>query len=196
MIQLGISPRDRRTLTWGAAIVVPLLTIGRGMPVLIEWQSSRARAAGDLARSAVEAGLSNRLLPALRDSVHDRRARLALSDSLLLTGPSAPAAAAVLASTLGELADSAAMKVITMQLRADSAVSGALTVVGVHIVGLADVAGLMGFLRSVEGADSPLVIRELSVAQPDPSASDSKPEVLRIDALIEALVRVVPEHRR
>jgi Type II secretion system (T2SS), protein M subtype b len=196
VIQLGLSPRDRRTLTRGAVVVIPLLTMGRGMPALIDWQRGRARDAADVARVAAQARLSSRLLPTLRDTLNARRARLASLDSLLLTAPSAAAAAAVLASTLGELADSAAMRVASMQLRADSAVAGALTVVGVRLAGIGDVAGLAGFLRAVEGGDAPFVVRELSVMQPDPGAADAKPEVLRIDVLIEALVRVTRENHQ
>jgi hypothetical protein len=190
MMPGGLSARDRRTLTIGASVVLPLFAAGRGLPAILDWQRTRLRDAIAIAQQAAHVRAAARVTAVLRDSVRARRERLAAIDSLLITGPTPGAAAASLASTLETLADSAPMKVTTMQLRADTAAADALSIVAVRITGFADVAGLAAFLRAVEGGDVPLAVRELSVLQPDPGGIDAKPEILRVDVLVEGLVRV------
>jgi hypothetical protein len=80
-----------------------------------------------------------------------------------------------------------------MQLRADSVVTGRLARVGVRLSGMADVVGLAGFLRAVESGAMPLVVVDLTVSQPDPAASDTKPEILRIEVSVASIGLVAPE---
>ena len=128
-----------------------------------------------------------RALPALRESLAARRARLAALDSTLLSGQSASAAAADLTAAVEQFAMDAGVKMNALQIAVDSALSGSVAHVRVRFTGVADVMGLSAFLRMVEGGDIPLVVRELVVAQPDAAGPSSKPEALRIEILIEGI---------
>jgi hypothetical protein len=197
--KLGLSQRDRRTLVVGLGAVSSLFTIARGVPALRSWEADR-KAEAQSARQQVDAlrdGL--RILPALRDSVRARQARLVALDSSLLAGASPSAIAADLASTLEDLADDNALKVTAMQLHSDSVAAAGIARVEVRITGVTDVTGLAGFLRAVEGGATPLVVRDLSVSQPEPTGSDAKAEVLRVDMLVASIGTIKtekPEARR
>jgi hypothetical protein len=199
IVKLGLSQRDRRTLVAGLIAVTSLFTIARGVPALRSWESDRTAEAQAAGRqlAALRSGLG--ILPALRDSLRTRQARLAALDSTLLVGASSSAIAADLASTLENLADDNALKVTAMQLHADSAATAGLARVEVRVTGITDVTGLAGFLRAVEGNTTPLVVRDLSVSQPEPTASDAKPEALRVDVLVAGIGTIkaaAPEVRR
>jgi len=184
---LGLSQRDRRTLTVGFGVVLSLVTVARGVPALRAWESDRraeARSATEQL-AALRTGVGT--LPALRDSVRARQARLAALDSTLLSGASPSAIAADLASALEDLADDNALKVTAMQLHADSVATGGLARVDVRISGITDITGLAGFLHAVEGNTTPLVVRDLSVSQPEPTANDAKAEALRVDMLVAGI---------
>ncbi len=185
--RLDMSRRDRRTLVVGLCAVASLITLARGVPALRSWETDRrseARAAGEQV-ATLRGGL--RTLAALRDSLGARKHRLAALDSSLLFGASPPAIAAELASTVEDLADDNAIKVTAMQLRADSVATSGLARVDVRITGITDISGLAAFLHAVEEDAMPLVVRALSVSQPDPTASDAKPEALRVDVLIASI---------
>jgi len=189
-MEAGLSVRDRRTLTIGVTVIGTLFGVSRGLPAVRDWERGRVSDAAALAQQAEAARVGVRLLPALRDSLRDREARLATLDSTLLSGASPAAAASDLASTLGDMADEAPLKVTAMQLRADSAAAGSLTPVAVRVTGVTDVAGLAAFLRAVEGGDVPLLVRELAVSQSEPGAPSGRVETLRVDILVEGIARI------
>jgi len=191
MIQLGFSAKDRRTAVFGVVVVGSLFGFSRGLPALREWEKTRVADAAELAAKASSARANVRMLRTMRDSLSARKQRLAATDSAMLSGTSAAAAAADLASTLDEIATSSRVKIVSMQLRADSAAAGALTKVAVRVSGTTDVTGLAAFLRSVEANDSPLAVRELTVSQSDPAAPPGKPEALHVDVVVEALARIL-----
>lgn len=191
MIQLGFSAKDRRTAVFGIVVVGSMIGLSRGLPAIREWERAHVADAADLAAKASSARANVRMLRMMRDSLTARRKRLVSMDSAMLSGTSAAAAAADLASALDEIAASSRVKIISMQLRADSAAAGALTKVAVRVSGTGDVTGLAAFLRDVEANDAPLAIRELTVSQSDPAAPPSKPEALHVDVVVEALARIL-----
>jgi hypothetical protein len=195
LMQLGLSARDRRILIIGVSVIATLLGLARGVPALMEWQRDRSAEAAAVSQQAAAARTGVRMLPALRDSLRDREARLAALDSVLLSGSSASAAAADLASTLEDMADGALVRVVSMQLRADSAAAGSLAQVAVRVNGVTDVIGLASFLRAIEGGETPLIVRELAVTQSEPTASGGKVEALRVDLLVEGIARITLERR-
>jgi len=185
--KLGLSQRDRRTLVVGSTVVGSLFAVARGLPALRAWDADRraeAQAAGRQLET-LRGGL--RSLPALRDSLRARRGRLAALDSVLLSGASPSAIAAGLASALEDLADENALRVTALQLHSDTAATAGLARVEVRVTGITDVTGLAGFLHAVEGGATPLVVRELSVSQAEPGASEAKPEALRVDMLVASI---------
>jgi type II secretion system (T2SS) protein M len=190
MIRLGFSAKDRRTATVGIVTVGLLIGISKGLPALAEWENARVAQAADATARASAARANVRMLSILRDSLRSRKERLAAIDSALLSGTSAAAAAAELATLLDQMATRARLKVTAMQLRADSAPAGSLARVAVRVTAMSDVTGLAAFLRAAESSDTPLAIRELLVSQPEPAAPQSKPEALRIDVLVEGIARI------
>jgi Type II secretion system (T2SS), protein M subtype b len=191
MIHLGLSAKDRRTAVFGVVVVGSLIGFSRGLPALAEWERVRVAGASDLVAKASAARASVRMLGTLRDSLRARQQQLAAMDSSMLTGTSAAAAAADLASSVDQIATASRLKVASMQLRADSAVTGALATVAVRVSGTTDVAGLAAFLRTVEANDAPLVVRELTVSQSEPAAPQSKPEALHVDVVVEGIARIL-----
>lgn len=187
-MQLGA--RDRRTLVGGAVIVSVLVGSSRGLPALRAWtedRTGRAQAAAEQL-AAVKQGMER--LPALRESLVVRRARLAAIDSVLPAESTPSGVAAAVASALEDFADDNAVKLTTLQLRADTTVRAGRVRVSVRLGGVTDVAGLAGLLRSIEAGETPLIVRDLSVSQPEPAAPDSKPEALRFDMLIAGIGRI------
>jgi hypothetical protein len=195
MMQFGLSARDRRTLIVGGSMVGTLFVLGRGLPLLRQWQASQLAEAATLTSDLAAARSGARLMPSLRDSIRARQMRLAALDSSILSGSSPSAAAAGLASTLEDLADESSVKISAMQLQADSAGPGALVHVGVRITAMADVYGLLALVRAIEGGSQLLAVRELAVSQPEPAAPANKVEALRLDLTVVGLARIVGEKR-
>jgi len=191
---IGLSPRDRRTLVIGAGAVVGLVLIARGLPALRTWESGRLSEAqtmtGQLA--AVRSGIVG--LPALRDSLAARRFRLATLDSAMPAGSSPAALAAAVAAAVEAIADDISLKVVALQLRADSAAVDGQARTEIRVTGVADIVGLAAFLREVEAGPVPLVVKELGVSQSAPAADSTKPEALRVDLLIMAIGSVEHAH--
>jgi hypothetical protein len=179
----------------GATSVGSIFGIGRGAPLLLAWQRGEVEQAATLTSELRSSRTELRSLAAMRDSAQARGARLAWFDSSMLSGVSASAASAALATSLTDLADAAPIKVSSMQLRADSAAPGSIVPVAVRITGTTDVHGLGEFLRSVEGGDTPLAVREVAITQPEPNAPDGKIENLRVDILVEGLARITASAR-
>jgi len=193
---VGLSARDRRTLTVGALAVGSLFALGRGLPGLLQWQETQLRRATIVMGELDSARVASRDVPLLRDSLVATRMRLMALDSTILSGPTPSAAAATLAAVLGDMASDAAVKVSAMQLNADSVASNSLAQVGVRMTAIADVYGLMALLRAIEGGDTLLVVREIAVNQPEPAAPANKQESLRVEVSVAALVRIGQEVRR
>ncbi len=193
---LDLSPRDRRTLIVGALVLLPLFLGGKALPVALEWQHRQTTDAATMVRKVVELRASLRSLPTLRDTLIARRERVTRVDSLLLMSGSLASAAAELASLVESLADSSRIKIGYLQLKVDTGSRVPIAAIGVRLNGMSDVGGLASFVRAVEEGVRPLIVRELSVVPADPAGSDAKPEVLRVDLLVEGLARVVAEGRR
>ena len=185
--KLGLTQRDRRTLTVGLCAVASLFTIARGVPALRSWETDRTAEAQSAGQQLTTLRSGLRVLSVLRDTLRARQAHVVALDSCLLFGASPSAIAADLASALEDLADDNALKITAMQLRSDTVVREGLARVEVRITGITDVTGLAGFLRAVEADATPLVVRDLSVSQPEPTASGAKPEALRIDMLVASI---------
>jgi len=191
-----MTARDRRTLALGAAVIVSLFAIAKGLPVAAAWERERMTEWAHASRLLAESSIDPRNLNAARDSLMARGARLQAIDSLLPGAASASAAVAQLASALEDLADSCGVRVTAVQLRPDSMTAGGLTEVAARVNGTADVAGLAAFLRAIASARTPFVVRELTVTAPEPTAPAAKAEALRFDALVAGLSRTTREASR
>jgi hypothetical protein len=186
-MNVGLSDRDRRTLIVGVVTVGALGGIARGIPAARAWNAEQVADAQTSAEQveSVRVGITSRLV--VRDRLIARRARLTAVDSVMLSGDSPSAVTAILASLLEDIADDNSLKVGTLQLRGDTVATDGLLRAAVRLTGITDVTGLSGFLRDVEGGSTPLVVRDLTVSQPEPAGPDSKAEALRVDLLIEGI---------
>jgi len=193
MKMLGLSARDRRTAIAGLIGVMLLLGSARGLPAVRAWEGrERARGAA-LAAELSAARAARRDLPRIRDSLRVRLARYATLDSTFIVARSPSDGAAALASTLEELADGASFRITGLQVRVDTAIVAGLARVGIRVTGIGDVRGVAELLRAIEGSDRPvLVIRELAIAQQDPTAAGTKAEALRVDLLVEGMCVIRP----
>lgn len=183
----GINARDRRVAVSGAVMVGCLVAIARGVPVYEEWERDRQAVVADAA-SELEKGrdaLEN--AGRIADSLRARRSLVQREEARLLSASSPAALAAALAARLELDADDAGDKVNSIQLRADTVVRHPLNRIGVRLSLNGDVRGLAAFIRLVEVDSAIAVVRELTVTQPEPAGPETKPEVLRIDVLVEAL---------
>jgi len=194
MNRFGLSTRDRRTAIAGVTTVGSLILVSRGLPALREWQRTQLANASDVIGRSWSARIKVRTLPSLRDSLAQRQQELTALNSAILTEASPAAAVADLAAMLDDIAGSAGVKIATLQLRADSAPHRAIARIGVRVTGTTDVAGLAELLRLADTADTLLVVRELSVSQPEPAAPQTRPEALHIELLVEAMARIAAAH--
>jgi len=184
---LDVSARDRRVLACGALAVAAIAAFGRGLPAARAWNAALVDSAASLAVDLASAGLAHRRVQLTRASLASVQARLASVDSSILIAPSPTAGAARLASLIADAADSSRVKLIATQLRADSARAVSLARVSVRITALADVAGLLAFLRALEENDVLMAVEELAISPSDPAAADDRPEVLRVEVVVAGL---------
>lgn len=191
-IELGMSARDRRVLAFGVVTIGTIVGVARGLPALRQWRAGTHDAALALLDARAAAAQAERLMPRVRDSLRARAARLAAVDTSLVKGATPYAAAANLAGELEDIADSAAVRISSVQLRADSASGKAaeFTRVFVRLTGVSDVTGLASLMRAIDGGRLLIRVAELSVVQSEPNAPDAAPEALRIDVLVEGLARL------
>lgn len=191
MMSFGLGARDRRILVIGPATIALLIGVSRGAPLVHAWEVGQRDSAASLAERVAMIRDGAHGLPLLNDSLRARAARLSALDSSLITGTTAASAAASLAAAIEDLADQARMRITALQIRSDTGSAPGLARVGIRLTATADIHGLTVFLRAVEGDETPLVVRELTISQPEPTAADTRAESLRVDVLIESLSLVV-----
>jgi len=190
----ALSPRDARVLRTGAVSIALLLLFARGLPAWRRWDAdSRAAARRELGREA-DAAASLRRLRATVDSAEARRDRLAGLAPALLDGDSPAAAGGTLASIVTGAAARAGVRLGSVQVEPDTASTGDFTRVAVRADGTGDLAGVTELLRYLEGVPELLVVRELSVTQPDAGGAPDHPESLQLQLTVAgiALTRAAP----
>lgn len=187
--------KDRRALAVGGIVISTTVLLGRGIPAWREWDEAARRGVEESWR---ELALTQSAL-AVRRSNESERGQLARQlDSLsgaYLHATGTAVAGASLATLVSNLASESGVRVTSASVRPDSATKAAFTRIAVRISATGDVEGLSEYLGSIESSEQLLAVRELSVAQADPAAPDSRPEALRFEILVEGLVRIDPKER-
>lgn len=182
-----INQRDRRALALGAIVIVATLILARGVPTLMSWTTERQSSAAELTTELHvlrHAGATQR---ERRAQVAAGTASLSRLEAGLLTGATPASAAAALAQFVGHAADSSGVHVRSTQVRADTARTGAVFApVSVRIDATADVRGLTNLLTRLERGPTLLVVRALSITQPEPNA---EMEALAVELTVEGLSR-------
>jgi hypothetical protein len=189
-MSLALSPRDARVLRLGGAAIVLLLVFARGLPAWRRWD---VEARDDVRRQrgrevAVVAAI--RGLPAALDSAEARRDRLGALAPSLLDGESAAAAGATLASILTGGAARAGVRLGAVQVQPDTASAGTFTRVAVHADATGDLEGITELLRYLEAAPELLVVRDLSITQPDAGGAPDRPESLQLELTLQGLALI------
>lgn len=190
----AISARDRRALSLGALVIVGALAGARGVPALREWSETSVASAREVVAEGERAHRGVLGARALADTMRVRSERLVALAPALLDGKSAATAAATLASIVSGAAATSDAKLGSVQLRTDTAVrdsSGAarraFTRVAVRASLTADVRGLSRLLLGLEHGLTLLSIDELSIAQPEPGAEGTRPEMLQVEIVVAGL---------
>ena len=188
-MNMRMSVRDRRALTIGAAAIVGLTVLGRGLPALLSWERREAAIAekrgADLALARVQITRARMV----QDSARAHGARIVALAPLLLGGDSPATASATLAGILSGAAARANVRVGALQLHADTATRGPFVRVGVRGEVTGDIAGVTAMLASLERGPTMLAIRELSITQPEPAVASDHMEALHVELMVEGLMQ-------
>lgn len=186
-MRLALSPRDRRVLIAGGAIVAAILVVSRGFPAWRGWLTEQQSSAAEMTAEAAKLDSAIPLQRALKDSLRSRRTRLTESQEALLPGDTPSSSAAALASLVSSAAKDAGVRLGAVQLRADSVGKTRFARVAVQADATGDIRGVTRFLASLEGGTTLLSVRELSVSSPSPGAPDTQAEALRVEIVVEGL---------
>jgi len=190
MIAPNLSTADRRALVFGAFAIALIVGLGKGAPAIRSWHSARVAIARDLGGQLASARTGAQWLGALNDTAAAATARLDSVRALMLRARSPESAAASLASIVSAILTAKGADVVALNLQADSVVRLGMARVGVRISAETDVAGLAAILVALESRPMPMVLRELSIGQPDPGAPVTKADALRVDLVVQTLARV------
>src|SRR4051794_23293856 len=116
----ALSPRDRRTLLVGGAIIGSIVLVARVLPVWREWdERTRAEAISTKAElSALQHDLAR--FRELSDSTRARTAQASSMRARMIEGDTVTAAGAALATHVTDVADDLGVKVNSIQIRPDS----------------------------------------------------------------------------
>ena len=178
---MALSMKDRRALGAGALTIALIAGGSRGLPAWRGWIAAEEERAWTAdtevarARASVEAlrlGLADSLARA-------RSAYLALAPSVL-SGQVSPTMGAALLSQVSLAASRSGLQVASMEATGDSLAGRHFIRVTVRGDVTGDAAGLLEFVRMLEGGPTRVSLRELSVDQPEPGAPADQPEALRI----------------
>lgn len=184
-----VGRRDLRTLTIGAIVCASIVGLGRDVPAIRAWQSARLVAAADAEQRLESAEAAVRMATSIEGDARRARERAAVADSALIHAATPPAAGALLSSLLSNGADSTGFVISSESVRGDTGFTHGFARTRIRLSGSADIRGLTHFLAKIEGSPHLLAVRDLTVAQSDPGAGEDRPETLRIEMVVEALVR-------
>lgn len=179
--------RNRRAVMGGGASIVALLIAFRGLPALAAWTADVRASARQVVAEARRAQRSVDSLPALRRrSLRTARAWQA-AETLVVRATSTTALVGTLSTYLGALADSLNVRLGDVHSENVDSSRAPLVAVALRLSGEADIDGLSGWLRDLEGGRPLIRIVRLHVDAADAFAPRNRPERLRFECVIEAL---------
>ena len=180
--------RTTRTLITGLSVIALILLAGKGIPAWYRWQRDAVTTEAEVHAKLERARATLRDTAAVRDSLAARAARLSALTPAVLTNAPAAAAGGMLASMLSDAAADAGMRVASVQVRPDTVKRNGYMKVGVRGDLVGDVIGLQKLLTALEGGLTLLSVRELSIVQPEILSAPTRPEALRVQLVVEALI--------
>ena len=193
---IALARRERRTLLAGGAVVSLLLVAFRGVPAWRRWDADARASGAELVAAAAGARADVRSLPALGDSVEARDRRLVALAPRILDGSTPAAAGASLASLVSGAAARANVALGTVQVQPDTAAAGTFVRVTVHGDATGDLPGIARMLALLEGGPELLMVREVSITQPDAGGPADRVETLRLEFAVQGLALRAPVEAR
>ena len=181
-----MTPRDRRALLAGAAVVGAALLFGRLVPVVVRhWRAGAAELADRTALLERERG-DLRGIGSLEDSAKVIEARFVALAPDLLTGSTDAEGVADLEARVNLAASRHRARIVRMDQLPDTSVVARLRRVRVNVQVESDWGGIVEFLRALDDDPAALSVGALSVSAADPVTSSARPEILRADLEISA----------
>jgi hypothetical protein len=182
------SGRDRRVLASGAATILMLLGVARGIPTLRQWQSESRDSASALAQEVARVRTTMARDRVTRDSLAARQRRFIALAPLLLRGETPAMGGAILASLISTAATEASVRLGPVQVHADTAGRGVFSRVGARAEITGDVHGVGAFLSILERGPTLLAVRELTISQLEPAAAPDRAEALHVALSVDGLM--------
>lgn len=178
-----MTPRDRRAVLWGIALVGAALLV-RGVPqALGAYRKLNSRVAiesDQLARARADvAGL-----PALEGAARRARAELVALAPKLVSGATPAEASADLAGRVRAAADERHLRFERLEPLADSTHVGELRQAAVRVAAESDTRGAVELLASLARAPAALTLFDLRLTTADGAASLSEAESVRIEMVV------------
>lgn len=193
MSAADLAPRDRRALAFGGTLFLALVLTLKGVPAWLAWREDSIASATELSAELGRARLAIRGVRGALDSTEARVARFRAAGPSLLVVPTPAEAPALLTDVVREAARLSGVEVESLESRVDSTGGRGLRHVVATVQGTGDVAGLATLLYRLEGNETLLAVRELSVTPQAVSAPPDAVEALKIRLTIEGLAIVGPE---
>jgi hypothetical protein len=184
-------PRERRAVAMGTVTVLALLAV-KFTPAIGEQRQALIASDADVVATAARLDAEIRSLPAIKDSLTARRARLAALDSAVLDAETLAAGSASLAEMLSDASKIAPIELGPVQLvneQRDSTHREPFAPVAVRASLVGSVEAVMTFLTIIEQGPTLVNVRELSINRAD-AQQQSRPQAVRVELLVEALVRI------
>lgn len=182
LMRLPTSPRDRRAVLAGGAIVGLALLV-RGVPAGLHAVTA-LRARADAA--SLELSRSQELLAAervLRDSLASRARRILALAPRLVAGATVSDARAELASIVGAAAARHRVRIAREEAQPDTPHDPFVRLV-LRVEAEGDIAGVAGWLAELEEGPRLLTADELTIVAAEPTAPAAQPELLRVSLTI------------
>ncbi len=182
----GISPRERRTLTWGAVAVACVLTLWLAIPVVRQWDDREALISarrGELARLRGVAGAES----FLRTALDARNTRAAENPQRPVSAGTAALAAGVLQGVLQRYADESQLSVSELNVSGEpDSTAVPLAALPGTLIALGDVYGVADLLARVQHGTTLMEVRELTVQVNPSRRADGGGELLQVTLVVRA----------
>lgn len=181
--------RDRRAVIAGMSIIGALIIVARGLPAIQQRDRNAETRLHEVAVSLSRERLLSaavarygRLKPE-RDSIAITQGPAALTSSTPAAG------VASLASRVMGLARYVGAKVSTTTPHGDSVFTNGSAVIGLRVSMVVDGRALIDFLNAIESGPEVIVVRSLSIIQPEAGVEVEARRSLRVDLLLNALAK-------
>lgn len=182
---LALSSRDRRALMFGMVTLGLALAVRLALPAITALR--RAEEQNQLRADALARLASRPSAGELADTLRSLSAALDSARSALLPSGSGAAVASHLHAVVRRAASDVGLKVFESRAEADSGSAVGFVTAAVRLEAEGDVSNVMQFLLLLELAPGSLRFEDLSITPLEPTASDDRPESIRLAIAIEGL---------